>query len=212
MSADDTAPVPTRIELDRTSRTVELEYPSGERFALPCQYLRAFSPAGGQLAAGGHGEPALVKESVNIDRIEPVGSYAVRLYFDDGHDTGAYSWATLYRLARNRERNEQTYADALVRAGRDRPRSWDTPEDDWIEVRILYFADVAAGLGRTAEEITTPDGIYTVDALLAFIRERGEPWATVLHPSRVTVTVNRRFAEIGTRLLNGDEISVTPKG
>jgi DUF971 family protein len=86
------APAPASIKLRRGSRVLELTYPDGTRHALPWEYLRVFSPSA---EVRGHGlqEPALVggKRNVGIERVEPVGQYAVRLVFDDGHNTGLYT-------------------------------------------------------------------------------------------------------------------------
>ena len=201
---------PTELRLDRDRRILHVSFADGASFALPCEYLRVFSPAADTRVDDLRGEPVIGKEGVNIERIEPVGRYAVRLCFDDGHDTGVYSFRTLRRLGRDHERNRQHHLDRLERAGHTRPRTWDTPEDDWVEVRVFYFADVADRLGRTFEEVTPPEGVYTVDALLEWLRGRGEPWAGALHPAKVAVTVNKRFAILATRLLDGDEIGITP--
>ena len=87
------------------------------------------------------------------------------------------------RLGRDRERNWKHYLDWMERAGHTRPRTWDPPEDDWVEVHVFYFADMADQMGRTFEEVIPPDGVHTVDALLAWLRERGGPEALVVIPS-----------------------------
>ncbi|ROR34224.1 gamma-butyrobetaine hydroxylase-like domain-containing protein [Inmirania thermothiophila] len=110
-------PRPTELRLHQKSRELEVAYPDGTRFRLPCEYLRVFSPSA-EVRGHGPGQETLVtgKEEVNIVRIEPVGQYAVKLVFDDGHDTGIYSWETLWELARNRERYWQAYQERLARA------------------------------------------------------------------------------------------------
>ncbi len=93
---------PASIHLHRKSRVLELGYADGARHELPCEFLRVFSPSA---EVRGHGlqEPVLVpgKRNVGIERLEPVGNYAVRLVFDDGHATGLYSWDILEELAAN---------------------------------------------------------------------------------------------------------------
>jgi DUF971 family protein len=93
---------PVAIQLHRKSRVLEVGYADGTRHDLPCEFLRVFSPSA---EVRGHGldEPVLVpgKRNVNIERLEPVGNYAVRLVFDDGHATGLYSWDVLEELGRN---------------------------------------------------------------------------------------------------------------
>jgi DUF971 family protein len=108
-------PTPTDIKLLQKSRTLEIAFDNGEHFSLPCEYLRVFSPSA---EVRGHGmeEPKLItgKETINIIAIEPIGNYAVKLVFDDGHDTGLYSWQTLYDLGRDYKKNWQRYLDRCV--------------------------------------------------------------------------------------------------
>jgi DUF971 family protein len=114
---------PTALQLHRQSRLLEVRYADGTRYELPCEYLRVFSPSAD---VRGHGleEPMLVpgKRSVNIARIEPVGQYAVRLVFDDGHDSGLYSWDVLETLGREQGRNWARYLERMERAGMSRDR------------------------------------------------------------------------------------------
>lgn len=115
-------PVPSNITLHRLSKTLELHYEdSGERFDLSCEYLRVHTPSA---EARGHapGQEKLQYgcREVTIDRIEPVGNYALRLIFSDGHDTGLYSWELLYDLARNYQTLWQTYLMRLEQAGLSR--------------------------------------------------------------------------------------------
>lgn len=107
-------PKPTDITLHKKSRTLEVAFDSGERFVMPCEYLRVHSPSA-EVQGHGPGERVLVagKRDVNISEIEPVGNYAVLLRFSDGHATGIFSWETLYDLGINQETNWQSYLDAL---------------------------------------------------------------------------------------------------
>ena len=116
-----TAPQVDEIHLLQKSRLLQVRFSDGNFFELPCEYLRVFSPSaevrghsgqGGQLVSG--------KRQVNITAIEPVGHYAVKLIFDDGHDTGLYSWETLYELGENYRNNWQTYLADLAAAGKSR--------------------------------------------------------------------------------------------
>lgn len=86
------------LKLKRKSRQLEIQFDNGERFQLSCEILRVYSPSA---EVHGHGNPVLVthKKNVNITAIEPVGNYAVKIIFDDGHDTGLFSWKVLYDLA-----------------------------------------------------------------------------------------------------------------
>ncbi|MFL2546432.1 MAG: gamma-butyrobetaine hydroxylase-like domain-containing protein [Candidatus Rariloculaceae bacterium] len=116
-----TAPVPTEIKLKRRTRVLEVGFSDGSRFDLPAEYLRVFSPSA-EVQGHGGGEGALVtgKESVNISSIEPVGRYAVRLIFDDGHDTGLYTWPILYDLGKDYETKWRRYLTRLEEAGQPR--------------------------------------------------------------------------------------------
>ncbi len=107
-----TSPTPTQITLHKISKTLEIEFDSGERFCLPCEYLRVFSPSA---EVRGQGNPQLVlgKENVTILSIEPVGHYAVTLLFSDGHRKGIYSWDTLYELGKHQAHHWQTYLEKV---------------------------------------------------------------------------------------------------
>lgn len=111
-------PRPTNITLHRKSRYLEVSFDEGSRFELPCEYLRVFSPSA-EVQGHGPGEGQLVmgKEDVNITRIEPVGNYAVRLVFSDGHSTGLFSWQVLFELGANKDQNWRRYLERLDQAG-----------------------------------------------------------------------------------------------
>jgi len=113
--------MPTELNLHRQSRVLEIHFDDGSSFNLPCEYLRVFSPSA-EVQGHGPGQEVLQvgKEDVNIERIDPVGNYAVCLHFDDGHNTGIYSWDTLYSLGINHERNWQSYLKRLEEAGYSR--------------------------------------------------------------------------------------------
>ena len=115
------APRPTGITLHRGSHVLEVAFDTGETFQLPCEYLRVHSPSA-EVQGHGPGQRVLVsgKRHVNVASIEPIGHYAVLLRFDDGHDTGIFSWQTLHELGREHEANWQAYLDALDAAGASR--------------------------------------------------------------------------------------------
>ncbi len=117
------APTPSGIKLLRESRLLEVRYANGNQFSLPCEYLRVFSPSA---EVRGHGleEPVLVpgKAEVNIREILPVGRYAVRLVFDDGHDTGLYSWEVLHALGSEQDKNWARYLQRMAEHGMSRER------------------------------------------------------------------------------------------
>jgi len=114
-------PNPTELNLHQKSRVLEIAFDDGSRFNLPCEYLRVYSPSAEVRGHGpGQGTLQVGKEAVNIVKIEPVGNYAVCLHFDDEHNTGIYSWETLYDLGRNYDRYWAEYLEALKEAGRER--------------------------------------------------------------------------------------------
>jgi len=119
------APYPTELKLRKRSRQLQVHFSDGARFDLSAEYLRVHSPSA-EVQGHGSGEGVLVldKAGVNIDRIEPVGRYAVRLVFDDGHDTGLYTWPILYKLGTGHKANWRRYLERLEEAGH--PRSADT--------------------------------------------------------------------------------------
>ena len=109
---------PTDIKLHQVSRILEISFEDGAHFKLPCEYLRVFSPSA-EVRGHGPGQEVLQtgKENVNIKAIEPIGNYAIKLVFTDGHDTGLYSWDILYELGVNQKQNWQHYLQRLAAAG-----------------------------------------------------------------------------------------------
>ena len=114
-------PKPTEINLHQKSRVLEIAFDDGQRFDLPCEYLRVYSPSAEVRGHGpGQGVLQLGKEDVNITKIEPVGTYAVLLHFDDEHNTGIYSWDTLYDLGTHYDQYWQDYLARAKEAGYER--------------------------------------------------------------------------------------------
>ena len=116
-------PRPTNIVLHKQSRALEVSFDNGEQFHLPCEFLRVYSPSA-EVRGHGPGQEVLQtgKELVNINEVEGVGAYAVRLHFDDGHDTGLYSWEHLYNLCKNYKENWHNYLERLKEAGHTRKK------------------------------------------------------------------------------------------
>ncbi len=110
---------PTDIKVRTQSRLLEVRFDDGACFELPFEYLRVFSPSA-EVKGHGGGEGLLVtgKEHVGISGVEPIGNYALRLVFDDGHNTGLYSWPLLYELGRDREMNWARYRERCAAAPR----------------------------------------------------------------------------------------------
>lgn len=114
-------PFPVTINLRTRSRVLHVEFDDGAAFDLPFEYLRVYSPSA-EVRGHGPGQEVLQtgKEGVTVSEVEPVGNYAVKLRFDDGHDTGLYTWEYLYELGRGQAQNWQAYLDALRAAGHER--------------------------------------------------------------------------------------------
>lgn len=112
------SPVPVEIRLRRKSRRLLVRFDDESCFDLPFEYLRVYSPSA-EVKGHGPGQEVLQtgKEDVRVTAIEPIGHYAVQLVFDDGHDTGLYTWAYLYELGRDQEVNWQAYLDRLEAEG-----------------------------------------------------------------------------------------------
>jgi DUF971 family protein len=115
------APLPQEICLHQATRVLSVRFDDGASFDLPCEYLRVFSPSA---EVRGHGEGQEVlqtgKRAVNVSAINPVGQYAVQLVFDDGHNSGLYSWDYLYDLGCRQSENWSAYLDRLQQAGASR--------------------------------------------------------------------------------------------
>jgi DUF971 family protein len=116
MQNSDNAPL--EIRLRRKSRLVEVAFADGTRFGLSFEYLRTHSPSA-EVQGHGPGQDVLqiAKENVGIRGIEPVGQYAVRIVFDDGHDTGLFTWKVLRELGENHAANWSRYLERLDRIG-----------------------------------------------------------------------------------------------
>lgn len=121
MSAEGTARWPVELRLKRTDKLLEVAFDDGTRFRLPAEYLRVESPSA-EVQGHGPGQKTLVhgRAHVGIMGLEPVGNYAVRITFDDLHDTGIYSWSYLYLLGVEQEKRWRDYLDGLAANGLSR--------------------------------------------------------------------------------------------
>lgn len=111
-------PTPTEVRLRTRSRVLEVAYGPDERYELPFEYLRVYSPSA-EVRGHGPGQETLQlgKHEVGVKAVEPVGRYAVRIVFDDGHDTGLYTWGYLRELGRTREEKWRRYLERLAQLG-----------------------------------------------------------------------------------------------
>lgn len=116
-----TDPWPEELRLRDGGRCLEVRFDNGEIHALDAEYLRVESPSA-EVKGHGPGQEQLVsgKRNVTVARLEPVGTYAVRIIFSDGHSTGLYTWSYLAKLGREREMIWAAYLEKLAAAGRPR--------------------------------------------------------------------------------------------
>ena len=112
---------PLELRYERATRTLEIAFDNGERFSLPAEYLRVESPSA---EVQGHGpsqkRTVAGRRHVGIMAIEPMGNYAVKIRFDDLHDTGIFSWSYLYELGRDQTRRWRNYLNELDSEGLSR--------------------------------------------------------------------------------------------
>ncbi|MEZ5931542.1 MAG: DUF971 domain-containing protein [Alphaproteobacteria bacterium] len=121
MTAEDGAPWPTEIRVDRQEKLLRIAFDNGDSFTLPAELLRVESPSA-EVQGHGPGQKVTLagRRHVGIMDVERVGNYAIKIKFDDLHDTGIYSFAYLHHLGANRDRLWQDYLDALKRQGLSR--------------------------------------------------------------------------------------------
>ncbi|WP_300440556.1 DUF971 domain-containing protein [Zoogloea sp.] len=114
-------PIPTEIKLHQRSRIMEVAFDDGQRFEFTYEFLRVHSPSA-EVRGHGVGQEVLQlgKRDVDITRVEPVGNYAIRPVFSDGHDSGLYSWDYLYDIGERQEDLWQTYLTRLAAEGGSR--------------------------------------------------------------------------------------------
>jgi len=191
-----TAEMPTGIKLHKVSRYLEVSYASGESFNLPFEYLRAFSPAAEEKVGRQISGEIPDKPDVNISAINPVGSYAIQIVFDDGHETGIYSWARLYDIALNVKSDWE-----------DRDQTTSEEHQDERTITILYFAALARRLGLESETITLAEDVKTIDDLIPWLMTRRGEWKKALAET-LKITVNRRFVGMADLIRDGDEIAL----
>jgi len=114
-------PRPTDIKLHQKSRILEITFDDGYECNLTCEYLRISSPSA-EVQGHGPGQEVLQvgKQNVGINQLEPSGNYALKVHFDDGHDSGLFTWDYLYALGQHYEKNWQAYLAKLEAAGKSR--------------------------------------------------------------------------------------------
>lgn len=198
---------PIEINLHKKSRLLEISFDTGENYRLSCEYLRTHGKSAEIKASD---TPVAGKINVNIDSIEAQGSYALRLFFDDGYDQGIYSWETLYELGKNYDDNWAQYLASLEKYKLNRGES-DSIHNGPAVITILYFMDKLIAFTKEEEQLELPQGINTVEQLLELLSKRGNRWARAFTADSIQFTVNKEFAELFTVLEHDDEIAFIPK-
>ena len=143
--------------------------------------------------------------------LDPQGSYALKITFDDGHDTGIFSWSTLHELGKNYEANWQNYLKRLQKHGLSRGDARVTDHEGKVTIKLLYFIELARISGKDEEEVVIPDSVSNVESLLNWMRKRGDRWKQAFEDNRVQVTVNKQFSEPYTLIEHGDEVAFVPR-
>lgn len=198
---------PAEIKFHQKSRLLEITFKDGSNFKLPCEYLRTHARSAEIEASE---TPVYGKADVQIEKIEPQGNYALRLFFDDGYDSGIFSWDTLYELGENQDTYWAEYLARLEKHGLKREPAG-ANKDGKMTVRLMYFmTNMLKITKKETEELELPESIKDVQGLLKLLRFRGEDWERMFDDKNVQVTVNKQFAELYTRLDNGDEVAFVP--
>jgi DUF971 family protein/molybdopterin converting factor small subunit len=199
---------PTEIKLHQKSKILEIAFDDGQRFNLPCEYLRTHAKSAEIETAE---MPVAGKAEVNITKIEPQGNYALRLYFDDGYDTGIFSWGTFYELGCQYDANWKKYLERMEQYGLKR-NTGEKPADGKVKIRVLYFMNNLLKISRKESEyIELPPSVTDVQSLMNFLARRGADWKKFFaEANALQVTVNKQFAETFTKLEHGDEVAFVP--
>lgn len=127
-STSSVSAIPTELTVHKQSRVLEMAFDNGSRFSLPFELMRVYSPSA-EVRGHGPGQEVLQtgKRNVDVLDIEPVGNYAIRPVFSDGHDTGLYTWEYLYWLGENQSQLWEAYLQQLESAGHTRESGRDAP-------------------------------------------------------------------------------------
>ncbi len=198
---------PIAINLHKKSHLLEIDFDTGENYKLSCEYLRTHGKSAEITTSD---RPVAGKINVNIDSIEAQGSYALRLFFDDGYDQGIYSWETLYDLGEKYEQNWTLYLQSLEKYKLNRGESNKAHKGPSI-IKVLYFMDKLINFTNEEEELELPDDTSTIQELLDLLSKRGNRWERAFSADSIQFTVNKEFAELFTLLEHGDEVALIPK-
>jgi len=198
---------PTEIKLHQKSQLLEISFVDGKNFKLPSEYLRTHAKSAEIEASE---KPVFGKADIKLEKIEPQGNYALRLYFNDGYDSGIFSWDTFYELGDNYENNWQNYLAELEKYNLKREPD-NNAKDGEATIRLMFFmTNMLKVTRKETEELILPASIREVEKLLKLLRMRGKDWERMFADDAVQITVNKQFAELFTKLENGDEVAFVP--
>ncbi len=198
---------PTEIKLHQKSQLLEITFSTGENFKYPSEYLRTHAKSAEIETSD---TPVFGKSDVNINKIEPQGNYALRLYFDDGYDSGIFSWGTLFELGTNYTTLWALYLAKLEKYRLKREPAGKSTSGD-VNIRLMYFmTNMLEVTRKETEELKLPENIRDVQSLIKLLRMRGEDWQRIFGEGAVQITVNKQFAELFTKLEDGDEVAFVP--
>lgn len=196
---------PTAITLKKKAQLLEIAFSDGFAFQFPTEYLRVFSPSAEVKTAD---KPEHSKSGVNIDDIQMQGTYALLLVFDDGHDTGIYSWGTLHELGKNYDKNWADYLARLEQYGLTRGEELSQAAliTEVKTVKVLYFMEIAKKVGMDEETVTLPPSVTDVESLIQWQGGRKAEWQETFTIENIQVMLNKQFAELDTQVKSGDEV------
>lgn len=198
---------PSEIKLHQKSQLLEISFDSGENFKLTSEYLRTHAKSAEIETAE---KPVFGKADIKLEKIEPQGNYALRLYFDDGYDSGIFSWDTFYQLGTEYDTNWAQYLTKLEKYGLQRGLANKAAEGQ-ASIRLMYFmTNMLKVTRKETEELPLPASIRDVEKLLKLLRMRGKDWDRMFADNAVQITVNKQFAELFTKLEDGDEVAFVP--
>jgi len=198
---------PTEIKLHQKSQLLEISFADGKNFKLPSEYLRTHAKSAEIEASN---KPVFGKADIKLEKIEPQGNYALRLYFDDGYDSGIFSWDTFYELGSKYETNWENYLAQLEKYNLRREPANKAKEGE-ATIRLMYFmTNMLKVTHKETEDLILPASIREVEKLLKLLRMRGKDWEHMFADDAVQITVNKQFAELFTKLEDGDEVAFVP--
>jgi len=198
---------PTEIKLHQKSQLLEISFSDGKNFKLSSEYLRTHAKSAEIEASD---KPVFGKADIKLEKIEPQGNYALRLYFDDGYDAGIFSWDTFYELGSDYETNWNNYLAELHKHNLHREPANKAKEGE-ASIRLMYFmTNMLKVTRKETEDLVLPPSIRDVESLLKLLRMRGKDWEQMFADEAVQITVNKQFAELFTKLEDGDEVAFVP--